>query len=150
MGPEAATPTRPTGQAGSIVACGSEWWRAEKDGRTFQSSAEPSGSLQVVVRITNEDWRHMATCREYWRCSTARAASSRTARQRGRTLRQYVQGREQQFDQVAKHEVKRVGLMLDGAKLRALPCGALDAKFLADVLRRLDLVGMPVTRRPGL
>ena len=45
--------------------------------------------------------------------STARAASSRTARQRGRTLRQYVQGREQQFDQVAKHEVKRVGLMLE-------------------------------------
>ena len=70
VGPEAATPTRPTGQGALPLVKGIV---AETNGRKFQTHAEPSGSSTGMSHrwsctSATKIGSHTATYREYWRC----------------------------------------------------------------------------------
>ena len=63
-----------------------------------------------------------------------------------------MQRREQKCDQAAQREVSCSKAELSGQgrqSLRTLTFGSLDAKAVADALRKLDVAGMPVTRSPS-
>ena len=117
MGPEATTPPARLARLGalSLVEANGDAL-TQVDGNSSPAQSPPALRLEGPTGGRTHQRRRLGATRppaeSAGGASTARTESSRMARQRGATLRQYAQGRDHQFDQAAEHEVKLPALAL--------------------------------------
>ena len=143
-----------------VRCCASSTGRSGRSSSTFPTR---SGSPTITCRRFWKSWSRQAGFSWTMRCGGQSGPRCATRPGKDETLWKYSQQREQQVDQAAQLEVRLPGeprgLMLENGadlcdrglqNLRTLTFGSLDAKAVADALRRLDVTRGPSRHFLGL